>query len=175
MENSRASYTPKKYNFRNNLNNNVVNSDLFMTNYKKQSNYLANIKEFKNQNKDKRSKSSNTSFIRQKNEFIINDKIQNENNKDKNYMSKTIEPDNHYRNYKQYSPFVDYNINSNRLRSSLNIKKIHNKTNNVVQYDEQSEQNELILRIFIYIYYYEKTLSEKNIFIKSIENYYLIK
>ena len=81
-------------------------------------------------------------------------------------MSKTIETDKHYRNNNQYSPFADYNINSNRLRWNLNIKKIHNKTNNVVQYDEQSEQNELILRIFIYIYYYEKALSVKNIFIK---------
>ena len=162
------------------MNDNILyfkvecNRNLYMSNQKKQTINLTNNKEFRTQNKFKKSKSTVKQFNQPNREFNINNKIQNKNKKDKNYLTEITEEPHRYGSYDKYSHIEDYNINSNRIRRTLNIKNIHNKNDNVLQYNEQNEQNELILKIFIYIYYYEKALSEKNIFIKSIENYYLI-
>ena len=58
----------------------------------------------------------------------------------------------------------------NNYKDSIDINL---NLNNGVQYFEQ--QNELVLKILIYIYYYENALSEENIFINSQEKFYLIK
>ena len=69
------------------------------------------------------------------------------------------------------------NNNQNNFNESTNIisKQLEYKFNNINAIDNKSlQQNNLLLKIFIYIYSYEKTLSEKNIFINRNDSYYLI-
>ena len=72
------------------------------------------------------------------------------------------------------NPNENYNNNYNNKNFDLNQRNINSQDYNGYQYVEQKKHNELILKILIYIYYYEKNLSQKNIFINSIEKFYLI-
>ena len=72
------------------------------------------------------------------------------------------------------NPNENYNNNYNNKNFNLNQRNINIQDYNGYHYFEQKKHNELILKILIYIYYYEKDLSQKNIFINSNEKYYLI-
>ena len=63
-------------------------------------------------------------------------------------------------------------LNSEYLNSVNDIGDNRDDNTNIENYNETKFQKEII-KIFIYIYYYEKALSEKNIFVNK-ENYYLI-
>ena len=75
-------------------------------------------------------------------------------------------------NNNQYKPKESNNIALNKNKYKFEYQ---NKNNEVYNHLEYQNNNELLLKIFIYIYYYEKCLSEKNIFINdSNDKYYLI-
>ena len=63
-------------------------------------------------------------------------------------------------------------LNSEYLNSVNDIGDNRDDNTNIENYNETKFQKEII-KVFIYIYYYEKALSEKNIFVNK-ENYYLI-
>ena len=63
-------------------------------------------------------------------------------------------------------------LNSEYLNSVNDIGDNKDDNTNIENYNETKFQKEII-KVFIYIYYYEKALSEKNIFVNK-ENYYLI-
>ena len=63
-------------------------------------------------------------------------------------------------------------LNSEYLNSVNDIGVNRDDNTNIENYNETKFQKEII-KVFIYIYYYEKALSEKNIFVNK-ENYYLI-
>ena len=62
-------------------------------------------------------------------------------------------------------------LNSEYLNSVNDIGDNKDDNTNIENYNETKFQKEII-KVFIYIYYYEKALSEKNIFVNK-ENYYL--
>ena len=62
-------------------------------------------------------------------------------------------------------------LNSEYLNSVNDIGDNRDDNTNIENYNETKFQKEII-KVFIYIYYYEKALSEKNIFVNK-ENYYL--
>ena len=88
-----------------------------------------------------------------------------------NNQRQTNVKDHQFENYNQNEKINTY---SNHLNLNLNNMNINNEGYNN-QHIDQYNLNETLLKIFIYIYYYEKDLSEKNIFINSNEKYYLIK
>ena len=108
---------------------------------------------------------SNYNFQNYKN--IKNSSQNNHNNSDYNKGNFNYEND-------LSNPNENYNNNYNNKSFDLNQRNINSQDYNGYQYVEQKKHNELILKILIYIYYYEKNLSQKNIFINSIEKFYLI-
>ena len=56
------------------------------------------------------------------------------------------------------------NIDINKNKDNKMISNLNTDKNNI---DEGKE----LLKAFIYIYYYEKSLNEKNIFLNNKENY----
>ena len=60
-------------------------------------------------------------------------------------------------------------LNSEYLNSVNDIGDNRDDNTNIENYNETKFQKEII-KVFIYIYYYEKALSEKNIFVNK-ENY----
>ena len=64
-------------------------------------------------------------------------------------------------------------INQNNINTSINLEQtqINNRSCNPINNMDEGKE---LLKVFIYIYYYEKSLKEKNIFINnSNEIYYL--
>ena len=143
-----------------------------------QQNDIMNINnEFKEQNRitsiipkgnyipKKQNLQSNYNFQNYKN--IKNSSQNNHNNSDYNKGNFNYEND-------LSNPNENYINNYNNKNFDLNQRNINSQDYNGYQYFEQKKHNELILKILIYIYYYEKDLSQKNIFINSNEKYYLI-
>ena len=157
-------YTPKKNNFNINFNNN----DLYFSNYNQShyQNYLTINNESKNKNKIKRRRSPIQILNPKKFNFFGRTQKLNNDTEEKKYLNKSNAKYYDFLRSNQNNQSED--INNNTVKTSaLNIKNIF--TDRLMDY-----QNELLLKIFNYIYYYEKALSEKNIFINSIEKYYLI-
>ena len=72
---------------------------------------------------------------------------------------------------------ITRNITDNNIQENQNfadeikeIQMIKNESNNINNIDFGKE----LLKFFIYIYYYEKSLETKNIFLNNNDNYYLI-
>ena len=71
---------------------------------------------------------------------------------------------------------INYSRDENLKSLDFNIddkKKLISETLNKISTNKENYKQDL-LKLFIYIYFYEKALSEKNIFLKSQEEYYLI-
>ena len=171
MSDKESSNTPEPNNFgkslNHNSNNNFHNLNYNPGNYEK---YLVNNNRFENQNNFNRIETP----IQKRYKKIINTKNLNDNTKTKiNQNQINVE---HYKNSKK-SKIIhnDYVHNYSTKSSIINIKNIYSQRNVVYQNIDKSKQNELLLNLFIYTYYYEKALSEKNIFINNNEKYYLIK
>ena len=153
--------TQSYFNYKKPSNNNFVNNNIYNAinhnDHSSNQNYIMkNNNEYNEQN---RFTSKNPMRINShKNQNLINN-YNNRNYNDGNYSSNLYENDNN---------------NYNNINPDLNQMNINSQYYNGYQYFEQKKHNELILKILIYIYYYEKDLSQKNIFINSIEKYYLI-
>ena len=149
-----------------NLNLQNYNNNTFQQNY---NDIMNDINRF---NKHSRITSPNINDkIIQRNQNILNNNNMPNNNRKENSFK------NQYNNYlsnHENNQNKDYNNNYNGNMDLNNYNNINFQNYNFFQYPEQNKQNELILKILIYIYYYEKDLSEKNIFINSYEDYYLI-
>ena len=178
----RPFYTQNYFNYKKGADNYFDNNNLYHQNKHNdlsyQQNNIMNINnEFKEQNgitsiipkgnyiPKKQNLQSNYNFQNYKN--IKNSGQNDHNNSDYNKGNY---------NYENYSsnPNENYNNNYNNKNFDLNQRNINSQDYNGYQYFEQKKHNELILKILIYIYYYEKDLSQKNIFINSNEKYYLI-
>ena len=140
-------YIPK-YNFQKGFSNNLKNND------------------FGNLNIMQKSKTPGQKKIRQDRYYF------NYQNMENNLVEEHYVPG-QYNNMRnnfgingQNNSYGDNNITSKRIEYNINNKKLFKE-------DKSLEQNELILKIFIYIYTYEKTLSKKNIF-NNEDKYYLI-
>lgn len=112
-------------------------------------------------------KSDYLKYKNNKSRNFIKNKIKNNNKKDLTFNKKTIRPNkNHIKNI-TYLKFLNPN------------KKVINNKNNISLYvnlkENKTKFNKDLLKIFIYIFYYEKSLSEKkeNIF-NNEEKYCLI-
>ena len=142
----------------------------------------------KNINKNR--KDLNNNFFNQ--ERPIYNRLNNNNNKNlKNItnnnryerfnQTQTKKMDNfHYIQPEENDELISQNININihqmlnseYLNSVNDIGDNRDDNTNIENYNETKFQKEII-KVFIYIYYYEKALSEKNIFVNNKENYYL--
>ena len=107
--------------------------------------------------------------------------ITNNNRYERFNQTQTKKMDNfHYIQPEENDELISQNININihqmlnseYLNSVNDIGDNKDDNTNIENYNETKFQKEII-KVFIYIYYYEKALSEKNIFVNK-ENYYLI-
>ena len=124
-------------------------------------------------------KDLNNNFFKQ--ERPIYNRLNNNNNKNlKNITNnnKTKKMDNfHYIQPEENDELISQNININihqmlnseYLNSVNDIGDNKDDNTNIENYNETKFQKEII-KVFIFIYYYEKALSEKNIFVNK-ENY----
>ena len=179
---SRPYYTQNNFNYKKPAYKYFDNNNLYQQNnyndHSYQQNYIMNINnEFNEQNRIT-SITPKGNNIRKKQNLQSNYNIQNYDNKknsnQNNHNNSDYNKGNY--NYENYSsnPNENYNNNYNNKNFDLNQRSINSQDYNGYQYVEQKKHNELILKILIYIYYYEKNLSQKNIFINSIEKFYLI-
>ena len=99
--------------------------------------------------------------------ILIN--LENENIENKNLENKSKEA--------LYKPNINENINYDEKRERNNISATKGKNANQLNANSSTsniDPGKELLKAFIYIYYYEKSLKEKNIFLNSSEKYYLI-
>ena len=179
---SRPYNTQNYFNYNKPSDNYFDNNNLYHQNKHNdlsyQQNNIMNINnEFKEQNRFT-SITPKGNNIRKKQNPQNNSNIQNyKNTKNSNQNNYNISDYNKlYFNYENdlSNPNENYNNNYNNKNFNLNQRNINSQDYNGYQYFDQKKHNELILKILIYIYYYEKDLSQKNIFINSNEKYYLI-
>ena len=175
MADNKPSYTPKQNNSPKALNYNSNNNNFYNPKYNrlKNQNYLTNINNLDNPNNLKKIETP-IQKLHKKKIYKINNKYDlNDNTGEKNYQNKHNAVHYQYRNKNLNIQNEDINDYSSKS-SIIEIKNIFSQRNEFYQNFDKIKQNELLLKIFIYIYYYEKTLSENNIFINSNEIYYLI-
>ena len=161
--------SPYKYVDNTNLYHQYYNNN----SYQHKQNYIIdNNNEIKKQKKTT-SKTPKMKTIPKNRVISNNNNMQNNNIKENNFK---YQQNNIFLNFgnNQNNSNGIYNNNDNNGNMYLNNNNISYQDNNYHPNFEQNKQNELILKILIYIYYYEKDLSEKNIFINSNEEYYLI-
>ena len=177
---SRPYYTQNYFNYKKGADNYLNNNNLYQQNkhndHSYQQNDIMNINnEFKDQNRIT-SITPKGNNIRKKQNLQNNFNIQNYKNTKNSNQNNHSDYNKLNFNYGNNSsnPNENYNNNYNNKNFNLNQRNINSQDYNGYQYSEQKKHNELILKILIYIYYYEKDLSQKNIFINSIEKYYLI-
>ena len=178
----RAYYTQNYFNYKKGADNYFDNNNLYQQNkhndHSYQQNDIMNINnEFKEQNRIT-SITPTGNNIRKKQNLQNDFGVRNyKNTKNSNQNNHNISDYNKLNfNYENYpsNPNENYNNNYNNKNFNLNQRNINIQDYNGYQYFEQKKHNELILKILIYIYYYEKDLSQNNIFINSNEKYYLI-
>ena len=159
-------------NYNYNYNNNHSNKN-YNNNHSYQQNYINNnYNELNNQN-IKMSKTPKEKTIQKDMNLINKYSIQNPYAKENNNLNQYNNVGYNYGNNKHYSQ--ENNNNDYRIRNwDINRININNKDDTDYQYSEQNKYNELILKILIYIYYYEKAFSEKKIVNNNVEKYYLI-
>ena len=175
MADNEPFYTPKQNNSPKALNYNSNNNNFYNPKYNrlKIQNYSTNINNLENPNNLKKIETP-IQKLHKKKIYKINNKYDlNDNTGIKNYQNKNNAVHYQYRNKNLNIQNEDINDYSSKS-SIIEIKNIFSQRNEFYQNFDKIKQNELLLKIFIYIYYYEKTLSENNIFINSNEIYYLI-